>query len=143
MNLKRFDIGDWVEVRAITKVQTVKGNRKIFREDVPPFCARVTGVVVRQTGIIKCDFPDYEYGGSPCFFFSSTGRHVFWAVRRGMMNKEILVQDNDISSTTLATEEKFRVLCIEQRPWTKKDRERQQEDCRLWPRDAKGRWTKV
>lgn len=78
-----------------------ENHRAVLREECEPFRAVVVGQVVKYLGTYNrarhtndvYDSGDYEPAS-----LSVSGSVTFWLVRTGMVNKELLVRDEDLES---------------------------------------------
>ena len=99
--MKSFKIGSYVRVTAISEVGYIEyPKRTLIRIPVEPFFAEVVGKAVKQTGTYCAakggglnDFADY----TPAYL-RSDGTVTLWEVRTGMINRPILVHDDDLES---------------------------------------------
>lgn len=100
--MKSLTIGQLVRVSAIADVGyysfTDESRRSLMTFSVEPFLALIVGQVVKQTGEYAggrrwhgLDFEDYE---PP--HLKVGGTVTLWQVRAGMVNKPVLVRDEDL-----------------------------------------------
>ena len=146
MNWKRFQIGDWVVVAAVTEFNTLAGERKSTRTQFDwPKLGKITGIGKRYEGMLCEGGTDYETGETDPLEFQQSTQVMGWLVRFGMANKEQFVLDEDVTLSIGGDR-----LHIEgqsalryqsgRRFWKKEHRDAMREEMKTALRDSKGRW---
>ena len=144
----RFRIGDAVEFIVVTEVSTDDGVREahvLSKSCRPknPLRGEIVGIKTFYLGKVRhssggCNGEwDYEQG-----YLLVEGTIVLWAIKQGMMNKEIYVKDEDIYAV-VKNRDKFPIRYGRKLNWNEKDRQIQREIMSDIPRDSKGRWLKI
>lgn len=154
-NKRRFKIGDIVEIKAFTYAkydesfdeQIIKNERKLF---VKVFQKPKIGQIV---GIGKIYLGKYIPGniGSPHLCYEDAdppslkiSKQIYlWKVILGVMNKPMLVADEDVISTLKKSTFELPLLYSEQPEWSEKWRKEQRNIMKDHPRNEKGRWMKL
>ena len=137
-----FRIGDYVRFCVsyfTTDADT--GNRVLSQVKSEPGRGIIVGACYKHEGIRHAGSSNFngesnEYEDS---WFESTNRVFFYKIREGMINQEVIALPEDIVSI-----EPFKIpkLKTHQPEWTEAIRKVISEECKNWPRDEKGRWTK-
>ena len=134
----KFDIGDWVEAKAVVSfgysfVYGEENKRRMFLDEVKRK-GRIVGMVYRCLGI-----------GQPHFGFDCPStikiqsKVLVYQIRDGMINIPFECLEEDL---TKILPEDFPFCKSYQIPWTDEDRRQMAEYVKDQPRDSKGRWTK-
>lgn len=98
--MKELYIGDSVMVSALTEVDYDENdNRTTMRRTCQPFTAKVIGKRRKMLGsYFKGSSGSYFSDYDPAFL-KIKGSVLLWEVRHGMLNRPILVGDEDIELT--------------------------------------------
>ena len=139
---RRFQVGEWVAVRATTEVKVDGDSKRAMQTtSIPETRGRVVGVAVRFEGTLEHGgyTPDE---GPESNYLSPTRRVELWEVRFGLTNRPVLVRDEDLDKALWSEECRLPVRFARQPEWTPKNRKWLSEESRSWPRDKRGRWKK-
>ena len=138
----KFKIGDFVSFPAIHVPA-----RRYVGEETERFFQRklhkqgqgqITGLSRRYTGYVAIDRgDDYNYSRLVVKGFA-----LFWCVREGLLNKELLVAEEDLTLLSYFMSHPIPSLKVKQYPWSAAHREQMSEWSKDFPRDSKGRFTK-
>ena len=140
MKLK-FDIGEWVEAKALVyfnygyqNEQGIRSHdrREMFRLPHQQRKGRIVGMSYRNIGIIKRTH-DYNEPN----YFAITKRVLVYLVKEGMINKPFNSLPEDLKRIPA---EEFPFCKSHKIIWTKKNRKDFSEYSKCFPRDEKGRF---
>ena len=143
--LMEYDIGDWVRVSAVQR--RLRRNDDVLWEEqkTPSFVARVVGAAIRYNGT-RC-----IGGASPLYappyeedrpYLAIMHTHVFYEVRRGFVNKTVLVAAKDMVLCSPSDIGEFPYKWSNPLPYTEDSRNMMRREMAQWPRDERGRWKK-
>jgi len=149
MNLKRFQIGDVVQVKATTEADYddhSKNERKLIKTELEEAkLGLIVGLKRLHLGIYNDGHYDFDGGQPP--YLQVKNVVTVWLVRFGMLNRSVCVQDEDLR-TVHRTSRLFPwsgglpILDAKRMPWPEQCRKEQSELMQNAPRDEKGRWLK-
>jgi len=149
---RKYEIGDWVSVSADVSYlfyDEQKQRRLKIIQHNPPYAAQIVGAcrkmlgeyeeagMARSYGFDLNFDPDYE---PPYLKIESS--QVFWLVRRGMLNKPIMVRDEDCELAEKPVK-KLSWKWVNTTLWTQADKDEQRDIMSNACRDEKGRWMKL
>ena len=145
--LMEYDIGDWVRVSAVQR--RLRRNDDVLWEgrETPSFVARIVGAAIRYNGTRYPAEPyPFSYNGEPYEdsgpYLAITHTHIFYEVRRGFVNKTVLVAAEDIALCSPSDIGKFPYKWANPLPYTEDSRNMMRREMAQWPRDERGRWKK-
>lgn len=101
--MKNLTIGDRVIVRAVSALGYAnERDRVVFTQQAEkPFDAVIVGLAVKYLGTYRgSHWPDHSGEHDPPHL-KVTGSVTLWEVRNGMVNKPLLVRDEDLYLTDL------------------------------------------
>jgi len=146
LNDLKFDIGDWVIVRAVHERTLDKAQidwePEFFKA---PRIGRIVGLCRRSSGVRIGGGVSYDWDGSPDYepnYLKVTKSHIFYQVKFGWFNIPVLVAEEDMNLCSLDEISEFPLLFTQQYEWNPSDKDRLREDMKDWPRDSKGHWIK-
>lgn len=150
MDIKRFTIGDWVVVTAVTEFHTRAGKRDSTRTEFQwPKLGQITGIGKRYEGsLCETGSTDWETGSVEGGLEFAPDKQVMgWLVRFGLSNKEQFVLPEDLEPTFKkypASPGVVGKIPYQQGKylWKPRDREAAREAMKSVKRDEKGRWLK-
>jgi len=94
--MKPFTVGSQVQVSALASVGYIDDSKKqVTRSKTEPFLALIVGKVIKQVGTYQPSYDDNWPG-----ILKVEGTVTLWQVRTGMMNKILLVHDDDLELST-------------------------------------------
>jgi len=137
-----FDIGEWVEAKAIVhfnygyqndyKIRS-PNKREMFRQELGARKkkGRVAGMSYRNIGIRKRDYYNEQA------IFTTTKRILVYLIKEGMINKPFECLPKDLKKIP---PEEFPFCKSYQMKWTEEDREAASEYANSQMRDSKGRF---
>ena len=137
--MMKYSIGDYVIVLHVMQRHDSHGIKWVPRKLGQSQLGQITGLARRHDGDVKgggyCTYPeDYEPR-----YFVSTGNHLFWQVKFGLLNQSVLVHDEDMRLANINEVEDLPKLYTRSY-WDDKSRKALSDDSKHWDRDAKGRW---
>lgn len=139
----KFKIGDIVRVesvltRSLTNSSVDRKADVTWERRAGGFVAAITGKSVRLEGEINPGF-DYGDGEYEPAYLSTKKVIQVWLVRRGMMNKEVPVLEEDLEATVGLVPTKH----SNQMPVDEQYRKILREAVLDAPRDERGRWVRL
>ena len=108
MKNRKFEIGNWVEVKALVDFEYNDQDQRVAaRKECSTFTAQVVGAKIKFLGKYNIEevtntppAEDAEFTITPSSTrvprLTVTGSRVVWAVKRGMLNKELLALEEDL-----------------------------------------------
>ena len=145
-NKRRFRVGDWAKVLRVVKTKIVweaggkeYAGKKVLcaSKDSCPKVGQVVGLTARWLG-----WRGVGEDGSYSVFESPDAiqKVELWQVKFGVINKPVLVLDEDIAPADDGEDLCLPLLYTAQPPWDEKARRLLSEESKKWPRDRGGRW---
>jgi len=153
----KYQIGDWVVVSSEVSKLYYDENKKRQAKIRPikyPYLAQIVGACKKMFGKYEeanmaCSYgfdldfgPDYD---PPYLRIESS--QIFWLVRRGMVNKPIMVRDEDcefiFEGSKYINSKIMPWKWTNQKTWSQAEKDEQRDIMFSACRDEKGRWMKL
>lgn len=142
MKKYKFTIGNYVDCSGHIVFYYDEDSKRKYTRISKQFRGFITGMAYKKTGRVEPEcggIDDYE----PAYFITN-GTIRVWLVRETLTSKEMMVLEEDIQMIdNQKVNVPVRKVSFVEYFKTEKFRAMMKEEMASWPRDNKGRWTKL